>query len=359
MFKVVDRYLLRYFISALLLVTFAFGLLIVAINMVEELRRFIDNDVPIGQIVLYYTYFTFWVVKSFLPVFVLLAALISIGILARRNELLAMKSSGISLYRIAAPILAFTFMLSLGHIYFNEVIFPEPNKKRVELHEFVIRKKSRGATMSTHNIYRQVNRNLFYVITSYNIPRKEGDDVKIYKSDEGRLREIITADKIKFTDRNWMLYDGVKRDFSDSGETYFTFDSLSAAYIEDKPADFEIPIGNPEDMGYAELQRYIDLMKRTGGPYRRELVDLKLKLAYPFASFIVILICVPIASNPKRGGVAVSFAIGSGIALTYFVSFKVVQSLGYSGRLSPDIAAWAVNAAFLLIGIVIITTSRK
>ncbi len=100
-------------------------------------------------------------------------------------------------------------------------------------------------------------------------------------------------------------------------------------------------------------------MKRTGGPYRRELVDLKLKLAYPFASFIVILICVPIASNPKRGGVAVSFAIGSGIALTYFVSFKVVQSLGYSGRLGPDIAAWAVNAAFLLIGIVIIAISKK
>lgn len=359
MFKVVDRYLLRYFVAALLLVTFAFGLLIVAINMVEELRRFIDNDVPIDQILLYYTYFTGWVIKSFLPVFVLLAGLISIGILARRNELLAMKSSGISLYRIAMPLLIFTFLLSVGHIYFNEVIYPEPNKKRVELKEFVIRKKSRGATMSTHNIYRQVNRNLFYVITSYNIPRQEGDDIKIYRSDDNRLREIITADKIRFTSQNWMLYDGVMRDFSDTGETFITFDSLSAAYIEDKPSDFEIPLGKPEDMGYEELKRYIDLMKRTGGPYRQELVDLKLKLSYPFASFIVILICVPIASNPKRGGVAVSFAIGSGIALSYFVCFKVVQSLGYSGRLNPDAAAWLVNAVFLLVGFVIITTSRK
>lgn len=295
MIKVIDRYLLRYFIAALLLVTFAFGLLIVAINMVEELRRFIDNNVPIDQILLYYTYFTGWVIKSFLPVFVLLAGLISIGILARRNELLAMKSSGVSLYRIAMPLLIFTFFLSIGHMYFNEVIYPEPNKKRVEMKEFVIRKKPRGATMSTHNIYRQVNRNLFYVISSYNIPRQEGEDVKIYKSDDNRLREIITADKIRYTSRNWMLYDGVKRDFTDSGETYITFDSLPAGYIEDKPADFEIPLGKPEDMGYEELKRYIDLMKRTGGPYRQELVDLKLKLSYPFASFIVILICVPIS----------------------------------------------------------------
>lgn len=359
MIKVVDRYLLRYFLASLIMVTLAFGLLIVAINMIEELSRFIDNDIPVGQVLMYYMYFTGWVVKSFLPVFVLLAALISIGILARRNEILAMKSSGISLYRIAAPILVFAFLLSIGHIYFNEIIYPEPNKKRVEMKEYVIRKRSRGARMATHNIYRQVNKNLFYVIAAYDIPRMEGSDVKIYRSKDNRLSELITADKIRFTSQNWILYDGVKRDFSGENESFIVFDSLSASYIKDRPADFEIPLGKPEDMGYHELQRYIDLMKRTGGPYRRELVDLKLKLSYPFASFIVILICIPIASNPKRGGVAVSFAIGAGIALTYFVCFKVVQSLGYSGRLEPDIAAWLVNGVFLLVGLGIITIARK
>ncbi|MEP0829211.1 MAG: YjgP/YjgQ family permease [bacterium] len=359
MLKVVDRYLLRHFIAALLLVAFAFGILIVIINMIEELRDFIDNRVPLLEVVTYYAYFAGWILKSFLPVFVLLAALISIGILARRNEILAMKTSGLSLYRIAAPLLIFSFLLSLGHIYYNEFIFPEPNKRRVEMKEYTIKKRPRESRETSRNIYRQVSKDLFFIINTYNVAAREGAEIKLYRSVENRLTEFITAKKIRYTEHNWMLYDGVRRVFGDSSEAYFTFDSLSAAYIQDKPSDFEVPLGKPEDMGYRELERYIELMRRTGGPYRRELVDLKIKLAFPFSSFIVILICVPIASNPKRGGIAVSFALGAGIALLYFVAFKLTQSFGYNEKLSPDVAAWSINAAFFLVGLVILITSKK
>jgi lipopolysaccharide export system permease protein len=359
MIKVLDRYLLKYFISALLLVTIAFGILIIVINMVEELRDFINNRVPLFEIFTYYLYFGGWVIKSFLPVFVLLAALIAIGILARRNELLAMKSSGLSLYRIAAPLLIFSFLLSIGHIYYNEMIYPPANKKRVEMKEFVINSRSRDAKLSAKNIYRQVNKDLFFVIGTYNTGRQEGSDIKFYRSEGNKLAELITAKKIKYTPRNWMLYDGTRRIFTDSAENYIPFDSLSADYIKDKPSDFENPIGNPEDMGYVELKHYINMMKRSGGPYQRELVDLRLKLSFPFASFIVILICVPLSSNPKRGGIAVSFALGAGIALLYFVTFKVTQSFGYNEKLSPDLAAWLINGIFLLVGFIIMYKTKK
>ncbi len=359
MIKVLDRYLLRYFLTSLFAISVGIGLLIIAINMVEELRDFIDNHVPLLEVMTYYVYFVGWVIKSFLPVFVLLAALITVGILARKNEILAMKSSGLSLYRIAAPLLVFSFLLSVAHIYYNEEIFPEPNRKRLEMIEYTMKNREKESSLSPRNIYRQIDKNLFFIINSYNIPKMEGTDIKLYRSENNKLAEIITAQKIKYTERSWMLYGGVKRLFADSGETFVAFDSLSADYIKDKPADFEIPIGLPEDMGYRELAHYIDLMKRTGGPYQRELVDLKIKLAYPFSSFIVILICVPIASNPKRGGIAVSFALGAGIALLYFVAYKVTQSFGYNEKLDPDLAAWMINGIFLLVGIVIMWRAKK
>jgi len=349
--KILDRYILSNFLSALIIISLGFGVLIIAINMVEELRHFIDHEVPLGQIMIYYVYFAGWILKSFLPIFVLLAGLTSIGILARKNEILAMKAGGI--------FLIFTFLLSFVHIYYNEYFYPPGNKKRVEMKEYTIKKRSKKLKSSIHNIYRQVNNNLFFVIQGYDVPRKEGTVVKIYRSEDDKLAELITAEKIKYTSRNWMLYDGVRRIFGDSTETFKTFDTLSAAYIKDKPSDFEKPLGKPEDMGYDELKYYIDVMKRTGAPYRRELVDLKLKLSYPFASFIVILICVPLASNPKRGGIAISFAVGSGIAMLYFVSFKVIQSLGYGGKLHPDLAAWLINGIFLLVGLVIMLRARK
>ncbi len=359
MLKVLDRYLLRNFITWLFTVTVAFGILIVIINMVEELRGFIENQVGIMPILTYYLYFLGWVFKSFLPVFVLLAALISVGLLARKNELLAMKTNGVSLYRITLPFLIFSFLLSLGHIYYNEEIFPEPNRKRIEMKEYSFKKRDRAAATAVGNIYRQVNPGLFFTISSYNTARREGTDIKIYRSSHNKLDELITARRMSFTERNWVLYDGIRREFQDSSESFAKFDSLPADFIKDKPSDFEKPVGNPEDMGYRELVHYIDLMKRTGGPYVRETVDLKLKLAYPFSSFIVMLICVPIASNPKRGGIAVSFAVGAGIALTYFVAFKITQSFGYNGRLEPDIAAWLINAIFLLIGLIIMIKTRK
>lgn len=357
--KILDRYLLRYFLSSLIFVALGIGILIIAINMIEELRDFIDHDVPFRQIVIYYVYFAGWVLKSFLPVFVLLAALISVGILARRNEILAMKSNGISLYRIAAPLLIFSFLLSVGHIYYNEVIFAEANQRRVEMKEFQIEKRADVHRQTVTNIYRQVNKNLFFTIANYSIPEKEGYDIKLYHSSGNKLLELITAKRIRFTEQNWLLYDGTKRTFHDTAEVFTPFDTLPAPYIREKPSDFEIPLGKPEDMAYTELEHYINMMKRAGGSYRRELVDLRLKLSYPFASFIVILICVPIASNPKRGGLAFSFALGAGIALVYFVCFKITQSFGYNERLSPDLAAWAVNGVFLLFGLFIILTSRK
>ncbi len=357
--KVLDRYILRYFLGSLLAISLGIGILIVAINMVEELRSFIDNEVSIGQVLIYYFYFAGWILKSFLPVFVLLAALASIGILARRLEILAMKANGVSLYRIAMPFLIFTFFLSLGHIAYNELLFPPGNKKRVEMKEFTIKKRSKTPQMTPRNVYRQVNKDLFFTIASYNIPKQEGKDIKIYRSTDNKLAELITAEKIQYTSQNWMLYSGVRRVFSDSSESFTVFDSLSAAYIKDKPSDFEKPLGKPEDMGYKELKYYIEVMKRTGGPYMRELVDLKFKISYPFASFIVILICVPIASNPRRGGIAFSFAAGAGIALFYFVCFKIVQSLGYNEKLSPDMSAWLINGIFLLVGLVILFRTRK
>ena len=359
MIKVIDRYLLRYFLMALITVTVGIGILIVVINMVEELRHFIDHKVPLIEILTYYLYFAGWVIKTFLPVFVLLAALISIGILARRNEILAMKASGLSLYRISTPLLIFCFLLSVGHIYYNEFLFPKANKRRVEIKEFTIDRQSEKKRLTTTNIYRQVSKDLFYTINAYNIAKMEGNDIKLYRSNENKLIELITAQKIRYTNKNWMLYSGVSRTFADDNERFIPFDSLSVDYIRELPSDFEVPLGKPEDMGYDELEHYINTMKRTGGPYIRELVDLKLKLSYPLSSFIVILICVPIASNPRRGGIAVSFAQGAGIALLYFVAFKVTQSFGYSEKLSPDLAAWLINGIFFFIGLVIMFRTRK
>ena len=359
MIKKIDLYLLKSFFSALIVVTLGFGLTIIIINVIEELRDFVDHQVPLVKIIEYYFYWSGWVIKSFLPMFVLIASLFSISLIARRNEILAMKASGVSLYRIALPFLVVALMMSGGHFYYNEYLFPPANKKRLEIKEYTIKKKSRTSGTHISNIYRQVRPGYFYTLNNFNALRREGRDLKIYVTEDDRLSRIITAKTIVYRTEQWMARDGVERIFTKEREEYREFEVLMLPDIEEMPEDFTKKIGKPEDMGIDELRNYIDLMKRTGGPYIRESVDLGLKYSYPLTIFIVVLISIPIASNPRRGGVAVSIATGAMISLLYFILFRVMQSAGYNEKIPLEVAVWGVNGLFFLVGLLALFKSRK
>lgn len=356
----IDQYLLKVFFVSLFVVAVAVGFTIVVINMVEQLRDFIDHSVPILQILEYYVYFGGWVLKSFFPVFVLLAALFSISLLARRNEILAMKASGISLYRIAFPLLVVTLLLCLGHFYYSEYIFPPANQKRLEIKEFTIEKRSKHRYRQVSNVYRQIEPGYFYTIGTFHVDRSEGTDLKLYRTKDNRLSQIITAARVMYIDHEWVARDGIVRSFdSTAAESFAEFTTLNLPDIEETPTDLSRKMGKPEDMGIEELMGYIDLMKRTGGPYIREAIDLKMKYSYPLSSFIVLLISIPFASNPRRGGIAVSFAVGALIALVYFVLFRILQSAGYNEKIPELLSVWGVNGLFFLIGLVSIIAARK
>jgi len=359
--KRIDRYLLRFFFLALLVVTVAIGFTIVIINMIEQLRNFIDKAVPLFTIIEYYVYFAGWVVRTFFPMFVLLASLFSVALLARKNEVMAMKAAGLSLYRIAAPLLIVGLLLSVGHFYYNEYIYPPANKKRVEMKEFDIKKRSKRTYQKVSNIYRQVRPGYFYTIGNFNIVRQEGINIKVYRAEENRVQEIVAAEKLIYDNFKWVAIDGIRRTFAKDGleKSFNQFDSMIVDDIQETPEQFARRLGKPEDASLEELQAYIDLMKRTGGPYHREMIDLKMKYAYPLASFVVILIAVPFASSPKRGSIAVSFAAGILIALVYFVTFKIMHSAGYNEKVPDFIAVWGINTVFFIIGLIVMFIARK
>jgi len=359
MIKRIDLYLLKSFFLSLTVVAVAVGITIIVINIVEELRDFIDHQVPLLSIAEYYLYFGGWVIKSFMPMFVLLATLFSVSIMARRNELLAMKTSGLSLYRITLPYLLAAILLSLGHLYYNEYLYPPANKRRLEIKEFTIEKRSKQRLKHVSNIYRQIRPGYFYTVANFNIDRAEGRDLKVYRTDQNRLSQIITASTVHYRDHQWLAREGMIRTFDSAGESFSEFAEMTLPDIKDKPEDFSKRIGKPEDMSYDELKSYIELMKRTGGPYLRESIDLAIKLSFPLASVIVVLISIPFASNPRRGGIAVSIAAGALISLVYFVLFRVLQSAGYNERVPRELAVWGVNGLFFVVGLAAMVKAKK
>ncbi len=360
MIRKLDLYLTKSFFLSLLVVTAAIGLTIIVINIVEELRDFIDHQVPLANIIEYYFYWGGWVIKSFLPMFVLIAVLFSVSILARRQEILAMKACGLSLYRISLPYIVIALLLSGGHFYYNEFIFPPANKRRLEIKEYTIEKRSRTSHARVSNIYRQIHPGYFFTIGKFNAERREGMDFKMYLTEKHSLKKVVTAKSIAYQDNQWVALNGSVRFFSDStGEEFRKFEKLPLPDIKEKPEDFAKRIGKPEDMGLVELENYINVMKRTGGPYIRESVDLGIKYAFPLTTFIVVLISIPFASNPRRGGIAVSISVGALISLTYFVLFRVLQSAGYNEKIPKEVAVWGINVLFFIVGVIAMLKARK
>lgn len=360
MLKILDIYLLKKFLSALLVTALAIGLTIVVINIIDQLRFFIDNNVAFSTILLYYAYFAGWVLKQFLPMFILLSTLFTVSLLARTNEILAMKSLGLSLYRLTIPIFAACILLAAGHFYYSEVLYPPINKKRVRMKEYQIRQQSELRATNLSNIYRQIAPGHFYTIRSFNVTRQEGEELKIYQKTENRLSNIITAKRIVYVDNGWTAVTGTVRIFQDTlKESYIEFDSMRVIDIKDRPSDFAKPLGKPEDMSYAELKEYIDLMKRTGGPHLRESIDLKVKIAFPMTSVVIVLLSIPFAANPRKSGIARSFALGALFSLSYFVLFRVLQSAGYNEKIPENIAVWGVNALFFLFGLAAMLFAKK
>ncbi len=359
MLKTLDRYIIGQFLRSLLVVTIAVIVLVVAISLIEKLRDFVDHDVAAKDIALYYLYYSGWAVKSFLPIFVFLAGLFTVGVMARHNEIRATNAGGVSVFRYSAPLLLMSLLLGLVHFYYNENIFPPANKRMIELQEYTIRQRSKRSVINRRNLYRQVSDSLYYVIDLYSVPDRIGKGVKLYQRRNNTLGDFTAATEMRFNKGGWTLYDGSYRKQTDSGETFAAFDSLPAPLITDRPDDLERRLGDPTDMSYDELKYYINLMKRTGGPYLSELVELKSKVSFPLTSFVVMLLCVPLAAQRRQSGIAGALAGAAGLILLYFVSYKVSKSLGSHGIIPPDLAAWGVNGVFFLVGIVMNITGRK
>jgi len=380
--QILDRYLIRQFLYALLFSLIAFWVIFLVVDLVEHLDTFIDRHATFFMIIKYYFYYTPYIVVLSLPVAMLLSCLFSLGQLAKNNELLAMKSAGISLYRMLSPLFVLAFLISLVTIVFGGLVVPLTFQKMTEVKTVEIEKETKEKNFLLHNLFVQGGDGRIFHLDVYNSKEKTGSGVLAQKFENNRLREEIQAKKISWEGNGWLFEEGRERIFTDSlieseapkesaptesatlseqgeVEKYETFDRLLRLDLKIKPEALAQRQKKPEEMGYFELSDYVKIKKRSGQDVAKETTDLYLKLSFPFVSFILVLFGAPIAANPKRSGVAIGFAISLFISFVYYTLIRMGQSFGYSEKLSPLFAAWGANILFFILGIVLLIKAKK
>jgi len=356
--RILDAYLLRRILSPLALVFVAFVGIFIIVDLFDSAHSFIDNDVPVRIVLSYYGYFSPLVVVLTAPIAMLLATMMSVGRLSRRNEIMAMKGSGLSLYRILAPILSLAFLLSLGSMILAETLLPPATRRRLEIEEVHIKKRA-DQTVRLNVIHIEPDGSIF-LARRFNTRSAVLEEVTIEAFDrELTPTRRIDSETARWAGDHWIYENGQVREFRDGVEDVTTFETYETGVPEPTPDDLTTRRLKPEEMGYRELSAYIERLRASGNDPGDLAVQLRLKVAFPFVTLIMALLGAPLAAGARRSGFALSFAAALAISFIYYGLLQVGQVLGRQGMMPPGVSAWIANLVFGAIGVAILVRVPK
>ncbi len=358
---ILDRYIIKKFLAILFYNILAFIVLFVVIDLIENLDKFLSYDATFAQVTWYYIYYIPFIIILTLPVSMLLSSLFSLGTMAQYNEITAIKTSGVSLYRIIAPVLVLAFLISIVSGLAGESVVPLANRARLDIYRYDIKKETRRLKTARQQLAIQDGKNRQMFIQFYETSKQRAHLVNILWEKNGKITQRLDARYMQWNNKkhDWTLIGVTKRVLTDSSEKITRYDSLqytSSQITPDDLVDLEI---QPEEMTYGELDRFVDKMTNLGADARRWLVDLYMKISYPFANFIIVLFGAPLASKKRRSGTAIGFALALLISFIYFLFLRTGQVLGHKGDFTPWIAAWIGNMVFGAGGIIMMWRARS
>ena len=355
--KKIDKYISSIFIYILIFTLIAFACIFIIVEVIQRIDIFIDRNVPFPVIVKFHIYYLPYIIVLILPASVLIACLFSMGQLARRNELAALKASGLSLYRIITPILVVAFFISLFSLFFAEMVVPGTSQKKQDIDDQYLRNTERRRT--GRNIYFQDSKERVISIRYYNDKSKRAHQVNFTYHKENEIVKRVQAETMTWEDTVWVLNKASVREFKGDNEIMNKYDKLpypGLNFGSEELLDIEL---KPEEMGFFKLREFIKRRRTIGIDVEKWIVEMHLKISFPFANLIIVLFGVPLVSQHRRGGGAIGFGIALVICFFFFGTVRVGQYLGYSGMLHPLLAAWLGNIIFTILGIFLLIKAKK
>lgn len=356
MVRIIDRYVTREFMRLFLLFALAAPALFILGDWTDNLDRFTSRQIPPLMVALSYVYqFPLFVLWSF-PIAALIATVFAVSNMTRHAEMTAAKAGGISFWRAIAMLPLLGAVLTAGALGLSELV-PIALEKRAE----VLGEKNRAPGMRSNFVYRTESGDVFSV---RQLDAERGRMINLMMEREGDGAEIpglhVSAqDAVYDSAQGWSLNNGYYRIFPAEGpERMFAFQQLMIPRLKESPEHLLAEPKEPDEMRYAELARFIEIIERSGGKPLELRVELAQKIAIPAATFIIVLFGAPLANTSARGGPAYGIGISLGITILYLMLFRVSGAFGATGLVPPPVAAWIPNGLFLVAALVLMARVR-
>lgn len=341
------RYVVREVLTCFMIVLLAVLSIYVAIDFIEKIDNFMDAGVSAMRCVVYLSYKLPFIFVQIAPVGFLLSILVALGLMTKNNEVLALKSCGIGYGRLLKPTMALGVIFCAGLFVVAEMLVPVfmANANQIWLQE--VRKKNIFASR-TNDIWMRAPRQIIH-IKRYAPAEKRIQGITIHTFDDNfRLIQRVDALSGRFANGRWQLEDAVEQLFAQaSGAHQIKLHEMIDADIDLNPDDLAQATQRSDEMGLAELGRYIEKVEREGYSATRYRVDYHSKIAAPFVCIFLSALGTGIVLRGKlREGLPVSITYGLGVAFLFWILNSFCLSLGYAELMPPVVAAWMANFVF-------------
>lgn len=358
--KKIDQYIIRKFLGTFFFMLGMIMSIAVVFDISEKLHKFVRSQAPISEVLIdYYLNFVFYYGNLFSSLLIFLAVLLFTSQMAQRTEIVAILAGGVSFKRILLPYFISATILVIMSLYFTHYQLPIANQNRLDFENTYLRGKFR---INDKNLHRQFDAETIAYFESFSTINNIGYKFSIEQwNEDGSLKYKLMADRARYDSLNnkWKIENYYERIYTEDGE------ELNSGRRKDttltlKPSDFGQRLEVASTMGYKELNDFIAAEKRKGSDKTVHYeIEKHQRTALPFATYILTLIGVSIASRKARGGIGVHLAVGVFIAVTYIFALKVTTVAATNAGMNPLLAVWLPNIFFLIIGIFLYFKAQK
>ena len=357
--RILDAYVLLEFLNMFSLILVAFVLLMLVFTVFDLLGDILRNRIPLSVVGAYLVNLTPLMIYRLAPLAVLIAVLVTFGVLNRNSEIIAMKATGISLYRLIVPVISVAAILSISLFLFDEYYLPQANRRQDALRNEIKGRPPQTVTHPEQNwIFGQPHPGepgrIFYY-KFFDPDRDEFANISVFEFDPTTFaltRRIFATTAIWDNAANtWRFQNGWQNDIEgDHTNGFVRFTQTSFKEIHEEPAYFNKESLQAQQMNFGQLDRYIGDLRQSGFDTMKLRVALWQKLAYPLIAVAMAILAIPFALSMGRRGSLTGIAVAIGVALTYYVVDGLFGALGSVNYLPAAMAAWSSDILFGLVG---------
>jgi LPS export ABC transporter permease LptF/LPS export ABC transporter permease LptG len=352
--QILDIYVLEGWFFYFVMLLTAFSGVYVIFDFFQVLGDIVRNQISARLVVDYYRYLLPQVVYLMLPLSILVATLVNFGLLTKTNQVTAIKSAGVSLYRLSLPVLSMAALLSVGMFFFADRVLPEINQRQNGLRNQIKGKPAQTFYRPDHQwIFGSSSR--IYNYTFFDSDQNVFANLSVFEFDPStfRMTHRLHAARAFWEPsiHGWILETGWSRDLNGDRVTdYHPFAVETFKELSEEPSYFKKEVKPSEQMSALELRHYIADLSQSGFDVVRLSVQFYRKFSFPLIAFVVTLIGIPFSFTMGGKGALTGIALSIGIAIVYWSISSLFEAMGNLSQLPPAMAAWSPDVLFCLAG---------